>query len=192
MENAERARANGAYVRRLLRETQPEFAIVLESAAQELWWPQFPGPSPDHDGAPAPPATITYLGPRHTARHTVAIFRGQPEEISRMRDDLRRELGRCPVTDEIILCASELAANAVLHSDTRKDGGTFTVRTEISPRDYVLIEVEDDGGPWIERSHHSTGGRGLYIVSALASDCGIDATAYSRTVWARFDWAASG
>jgi anti-sigma regulatory factor (Ser/Thr protein kinase) len=187
MENAERAHANRAYVRSLLRETQPEFAIVLESAARELWWPRLPGPSPEHDGAPASPPTITYLGPRHT----VAIFRGKPEEVSRMRADLRRELDRCPVTDEIILCASELAANAVLHSDTRKDGGTFTVRTEISPRDYVLIEVEDDGGPWIERSRHSTGGRGLPIVSALASDCGIEATAYSRTVWARFDWPAS-
>ena len=188
MENAERAHANRAYVRRLLRDTQPEFAIVLESAARELSWPPVPGPAPGQDGALAPPSTISYLGPRHA----VAIFRGKPDEVRRMRAGLGRELDRCPVEDEVILCASELAANAVLHSDTRKDGGTFTVRTEISPCDYVLIEVEDDGGPWIERGRHSTGGRGLHIVSALASDWGIEATAYSRTVWARFDWPASG
>jgi serine/threonine-protein kinase RsbW len=187
MKNVERAHANRAYVRRLLRETQPEFAIVLESAARELWWPRFPEPSPGHEAAAAPPRTIAFFGPRHA----VAIFRGRPEEVSRMRAGLRRELDGCPVADEVILCASELAANAVLHSDTRKNGGTFTVRTEISRSDYALIEVEDDGGPWIERSRHSTGGRGLHIVSALASDWGIEATACSRTVWARFDWPKS-
>lgn len=37
MNNLEKAEANRTYVRRLLRETQPEFARALESATRELW-----------------------------------------------------------------------------------------------------------------------------------------------------------
>jgi len=132
-----------------------------------------------------PPATVTRL-----RRSTVASFRSEPEEVRRVRAALRRELDGCPAADDIILCASELAANAVLHSDSRKASGTFTVRAVVSPGEYVLIEVQDDGGPWLERSVHPASGRGLGIVSALAADWGSQATAYGRTVWASFDWSA--
>ena len=54
----------------------------------------------------------------------------------------------CPMADDVILCASELAANAAIHSRSRLPGGTFTVRAKISPGDYAWIEVEDNGGPW--------------------------------------------
>jgi serine/threonine-protein kinase RsbW len=134
-----------------------------------------------------PAATVTAL-----RRSTVAAFRGDPEEVRRVRAALRRELAGCPVADDVILCASELATNAVLHSDSRKADGTFTVRAVISPGKYMLIEVQDDGGPWTERSMHPASGRGLGIVSALAAEWGIQATAYGRTVWASFDWSAPG
>jgi hypothetical protein len=39
---------------------------------------------------------------------------------------------------------------AALHSGSRLPGGQFTVRAEIHPGDYVWIEVEDNGGPWLE------------------------------------------
>jgi anti-sigma regulatory factor (Ser/Thr protein kinase) len=132
-------------------------------------------------------APITIAGSRRTA----ATFPGRLEELRRMRAGLRRELDGCPAAHEVILCASELAANAVLHSDTRHADGTFTVRAGISPCEYVLIEVEDDGGPWAEPTPHSTRGRGLGIVRSLAADWGICATPGGRTVWARFDWSAS-
>ena len=48
-----------------------------------------------------------------------------------VRADLRALLQECPVADEVILCASELAANAALHSDSRLVGGTFTVRATV-------------------------------------------------------------
>jgi len=133
-------------------------------------------------------AAITVAG----ARLTAATFPGRLEELRRMRAGLRRELDGCPAAHEVILCVSELAANAVLHSDTRHADGTFTVRARISPCEYVLIEVEDDGGPWAEPAPHSTRGRGLDIIRSLAADWGIRATPGGRTVWARFDWSASG
>jgi hypothetical protein len=58
-------------------------------------------------------------------------------------------------------------------------GGTFTVRTTISPGNYAWVEVEDSDPT---RCH------GLDIVRALATDCGIDGDDAVRVVWARFDW----
>jgi anti-sigma regulatory factor (Ser/Thr protein kinase) len=78
------------------------------------------------------------------------------------------------MADDVILCASELAANAATHSASRLPGGTFTVRIKISPGDYVWVEVEDDGGPMNPEIREATGHHGLDIVCALATDWGID------------------
>jgi anti-sigma regulatory factor (Ser/Thr protein kinase) len=83
---------------------------------------------------------------------------------------------------------SELAANAVLHSATARPGGRFTVRAEVWESHYAWLEVEDQGGPWTARDSSAPGGRGLAIVTSLASywDIGGDDTA--RVVCARIDW----
>ncbi len=75
-------------------------------------------------------------------------YSGSAEHIRTVRADLRAVLGECPMAEDVILCASELAANAAIHSHSRLPGGTFTVRATISPGDYAWIEVEDNGGPW--------------------------------------------
>ena len=67
------------------------------------------------------------------------------EHVRAVRADLHALLRDCPRADDVILCASELAANAVLHSHSRWPGGTFTVRATVSPGSYVRIEVEDNG-----------------------------------------------
>ena len=79
-------------------------------------------------------------------RTNVATYPGSTEHISAVRANLRPLLRDCPMADEVILCASELAANAALHSRSRLPGGTFTVRARINPGDYAQIEVEDQGG----------------------------------------------
>jgi hypothetical protein len=84
--------------------------------------------------------------------------------------------------------ASELAANAALHSNSRLPGGTFTVRVAISPCDQVRIEVEDNGGPWTPAAGDTERHHGLDIIRILATDSGIDGDHASRTAWARFDW----
>ena len=88
----------------------------------------------------------------------------------------------------MILCASELAANAALHSNSCLPGGTFTVRAIISPGQYTRIEVEDNGGLWTPAVSDPTQPHGLDIVRTLASEWGIDGGQSSRNTWARFDW----
>ena len=118
-----------------------------------------------------------------------STYPGTPEQISQVRADLRRGLGGCPVADDVILCISELAANAVLHSNSRKPGGTYTVRAEGCPGASVRIEVEDDGGPWMRKpAPDPASGRGLDIIGALAAEWGITSSPAGRAVWARINW----
>jgi anti-sigma regulatory factor (Ser/Thr protein kinase) len=116
-------------------------------------------------------------------------YPGSVEHISMVRADLRALLQDCPTADEVILCASELAANAARHSHSRLPGGTFTVRAAVSPgRHCVRIEVEDNGGPWISAPDDSTGHHGLDILRSLAKEWGITGDHAAWTIWARFDW----
>lgn len=117
-----------------------------------------------------------------------ATYPGSPEHVRQVRADARALLAGCPAADEVILCLSELAANAVLHSDSRRPGGTFTVRIQTCPGAHVLIEVEDDGGPWLAPAPNPASGRGLDIIRALAADWGVATSPAGRTVWAWFNW----
>jgi anti-sigma regulatory factor (Ser/Thr protein kinase) len=96
------------------------------------------------------------------ARETT--YPGAAEHISAVRADLRPLLHDCLVADDVILCASELAANAALHSNSRLPGGTFTVRIIVSRGDYVRIEVQDNGGSWAPAMADPSGHHGLDII----------------------------
>jgi anti-sigma regulatory factor (Ser/Thr protein kinase) len=117
-----------------------------------------------------------------------ATYGGRPEHVRQARADARDLLAGYPVADEVILCLSELATNAVLHSRSRRPGGTFTVRIETRPGAYIRVEVEDDGGPWLAPAPDPGSGRGLDIIGALAAEWGAATSPAGRTVWARFDW----
>jgi anti-sigma regulatory factor (Ser/Thr protein kinase) len=120
-----------------------------------------------------------------TARQTVAryagTFPGEPGQVGQVRAGLREYLGGCPRADDAVLIASELSANAVLHSQSA--GESFTVRAEVL-RDYIWVEVEDLGGPWLRRQQED-GRHGLDIVTALAADWGIETSGGCRSTWAR-------
>ena len=125
-------------------------------------------------------------GPSRTWSRT---FPGRPDQIRHARQCLAPILDSCPVADDAILCLSELATNSVIHSDSRKPGGTFTVRAEIRDGEYVRLEVRDGGGPWLERRHTHGRSHGLAIVRDLATDSGVSGDALSgRIAWARLDW----
>ncbi len=110
------------------------------------------------------------------------VFLGELAEISRVRATLKEWLTNCPVTDDLLLVASELAANAVLHSASRSL--YFTVRVyPFLHLGHVRVEVEDLGGQWcchpIDRPH------GLQIVQMLSEEWGtIRARDGMRTTWA--------
>ena len=122
------------------------------------------------------------------------VYPGRPEQVRSVRADLRGFLDGCPIADETILVASELAANAATHSSSRQPGGRFIVRAEVRHGDYAWVAVEDQGGIWA--GHHPRDGRphGLDIVQTIAGDrgwgVGGDAT-LGRVAWARLGWPGS-
>jgi anti-sigma regulatory factor (Ser/Thr protein kinase) len=119
-------------------------------------------------------------------RVSASTYPSGPEHVRQVRADVRRLLDGCPVADDVILCVSELAANAAIHSDSRRPGGTFTVRIESCPGAHIRIEVEDDGGPWLAPAPDPGSGRGLDIIGVLAAEWGAATSPPGRTVWARF------
>jgi serine/threonine-protein kinase RsbW len=112
------------------------------------------------------------------ALRTVCLtYPGSTQHIRAVRADLRVVLRSCPMANDVILCASELAANAALHSNSCLPGGTFTVRATISPGQYIRIEVEDNGGLCTSTVSDPAQHHGLDIVRTLASEWGIVAVA---------------
>jgi hypothetical protein len=110
-------------------------------------------------------------------------------QVGEARRWLARNLGNCPAADDAILCASELVTNTILHSNSRKPGGTFTIRAELHAGDYLCIDVEDSGGPWENHTHRDGRQHGLGIVNSLATDWGVDGDPLTGwVVWARLDW----
>jgi anti-sigma regulatory factor (Ser/Thr protein kinase) len=126
------------------------------------------------------------------ARSGTRLFPGRAEAVSAVRFYLAELLNGCPVADEVILCASELAANAVIHSDSGQPEGQFAVRAEVCPGQYVRVEVGDQGGSWSEFTHDDRP-HGLDLVRLLAGEgnWGITGSSSGRVAWARLSWAAS-
>jgi hypothetical protein len=89
----------------------------------------------------------------------------------------------------LLTIPAEVPGNGVLHSASRRPGGTFTVRAEVRHGDCVWIEVRDEGGPWAERPRTDGRAHRLAIVRALAAESGTDGDAVTGWIaWARLDW----
>jgi anti-sigma regulatory factor (Ser/Thr protein kinase) len=137
-------------------------------------------------GTAAPPSATR--SPRRT-------FRGEPSQVPLAREFVSRYLnGRhCPAeaAEDILLCTSELAANAVLHSRSGLPGGHFSVEIAFYARQAVRVMIEDSGGPWAERGTDDPDaecGRGLHVVAALSADMGIAGDAFGRMAWFCSRW----
>lgn len=123
----------------------------------------------------------------------ISVFPARPDQVRRARHGLARALGDCPVADDALLCLSELASNAVLHSASRLPGGTFTVRADIHPGYHVRIEVHDRGGTWRQADHADGRLHGLAIVRTLAQSAGVYGDeSVGWTAWAQLAWPSQG
>lgn len=120
-------------------------------------------------------------------------YQGTADQVGQVRKDLGSVVEGCPFADDFVLLASEVSTNAVVHSRSGLPGGVFTVRAEVRPDEYVWLEVEDQGGPWVDKGPDDEHGRGLALVDALAGEDNwlIDAgaTPGTRVVWVWLDWA---
>jgi len=122
-----------------------------------------------------------------TATSYTGTFSGRAQECARVRREIIAYLAGCPATDEIVLIASELAANCITH--TRSRNATFGIGCELSPRS-ARIEARDMGGPW-EPAPSDDRPHGLAIIGALTGPGGWGtgiADDGGRITWARLTW----
>jgi two-component sensor histidine kinase len=87
-------------------------------------------------------------------------FQGHPTQIPLVRDFVRRHLiddHACPedALHDILLCVSEIATNAILHTPSGS-GGHFTVALRVRGG-AVRVEVIDNG------AHYASNGSGEYL-----------------------------
>ena len=115
------------------------------------------------------------------------VFPAVAGQVREARRFLAGLLDGCPAGDDALACLSELATNSVLHSRSGRPGGTFCVRACVHGG-RVWVAVEDAGGAW-EPAPGGNGqsGRGLAIVSKLASRWGQGGGETSRIVWFEID-----
>ncbi|MFE5540762.1 MULTISPECIES: ATP-binding protein [Streptomyces] len=134
----------------------------------------------------------------HRHEHAELAFTAVPESVAEARAFTARTLEGWRLTgraDDIGLCVSELASNAVKHGSPG-EGGAFRVRID-ADETHVHLEVEDDDPSATPRMgaarDEDTGGRGMMIVASLATAWGFESCAYGgKAVWSDFVTAPSG
>lgn len=142
----------------------------------------------------------------------ICSFPGEARQVGEARRFVARALDGCPARDRLLACVSELAANAVEHTDSGA-GGTFTVAVGRPREGAAVVAVADDGGPGEpavggspacpaqrEPAEDETAprenpeeampesGRGLALVAAFSSRWGCRRTGRGHLVWAEATW----
>jgi len=131
----------------------------------------------------------------------VRAFAGTRAQVGEVRRFVACLLDGCPASDALVTCASELSANAVVHTASGA-GGFFTVEVCQPRHGVVRIAVTDAGGPTepaagatVDADPDDTDfdelpvcGLGLALVAATASAWGYHDAGPGRTVWAEASW----
>ncbi|MFE1167086.1 ATP-binding protein [Nocardiopsis sp. NPDC058789] len=159
----------------------------LPTASAPLHRPQRPA-SPMEESSSAPPTT--------ECRHVRRRFPGLPSQIAYARRFVARQLAVSPEVTTATLLTSELATNAITHSDSGRATGKFEVCVRHAPG-WARVEVRDLGStteapapqhrdPYDTAEH----GRGLDLVEALASKWGTEPRrdGRGRQVWFELVW----
>lgn len=128
-------------------------------------------------------------GHRVTRRSWDVAFTAHPEEVARLRRDVRLHLrawGLDDLVDTAQLCVSELVSNIVTHVGTGTPGslvlstGGARLRVEVHDPDTralpTLVDAEVD----------AEGGRGMALVAALADRWGVQVYDDHKVTWCEF------
>ena len=112
---------------------------------------------------------------------------GRPEHVCAARSFVEKALGEgSPASDAAVLLASETVTNAVLHSNSRRPGGTVTI-TVVLVGGGTRIDVTDEGSdlstPVVKGRGCVSGGHGLFLVQTLADQWGYVRDDAQMTVW---------
>lgn len=126
-------------------------------------------------------------------------FRGTRDQVVEVRHWLEELLPDCGPRADVLLLASELSTNAVVHSRSGEPGGRFSVDVEWTPA-LVRVIVGDQGSDKAPAVVARTGdtpplgesGRGLLLVDELANAWGTATRLQHRWVWADIPWQARG
>jgi serine/threonine-protein kinase RsbW len=124
------------------------------------------------------------------------VFPGQEDQIPCVRTFVSQLLADHPDRADIVMCAAELAANAVRHTASGRDG---FFATEVSWTGLTVRVAVADGGadtrpplgpdtrPPLGPDRSGPGAdSGLGRLAQLASRCGTEGDRRGRVVWAQF------
>jgi anti-sigma regulatory factor (Ser/Thr protein kinase) len=124
---------------------------------------------------------------------TSMTCRGIPASVPAAREFVRATLADSPRIYDLELIAAELITNAIYHTSSGHEGGTFRLTVRYAPG-YARLEVTDQGsGIWPLSIPDSgglpEGGRGLVVVAALADEVGHRALdGRGHVMWAVVTW----
>lgn len=112
---------------------------------------------------------------------------GRPDYVRDARNLVAKALGDLhPRRDDAVLMTSELVTNAVLHTNSRRRGGTVMI-TVLESADGVRVEVADSGSeltaPVVRADVFCADGHGLFLVQSLADQWGYLRDEAGTTVW---------
>jgi anti-sigma regulatory factor (Ser/Thr protein kinase) len=99
-------------------------------------------------------------------------------------DDLAGNAVARDSIDDVVLVASELVGNAVVHTDDAED---LDISWELEPGSVVVrvADPSDDLPRQLDIATAGASGRGLAIVAAIATDWGVERRDHGKQVWAR-------
>ncbi|MFD7531453.1 ATP-binding protein [Streptomyces sp. NPDC059849] len=137
----------------------------------------------------APPSPTPYL-PQRGERYRLVVPNA-PAAPRIVRDFVATVLwaaGHAPLVDDARLCVSEVVSNAYCHTDSPQ----VRVEVTVNRRQVTVYVTDDEPGhlpvpPPPRTPGADEGGRGLFLVDALAARWGTTAygarSPHSKTVW---------
>src|ERR1039457_3640502 len=114
------------------------------------------------------------------------VFPGRKDQVGHVRKFVAELLAGYPERDDVALCATELATNAIAHTASGR-GGLFAIELSWSGMT-IRLAVADGGAPAgpVLRQHGAQAleeaGRGLYVVASLCDSYGVEGDHRGRVI----------